>query len=76
MICGICNEKEGEALTFHLVKLDGTTAECLCHVCQPHRCKDCQEVWGKKANVDGVDRPMHEKPRRREAVLATRENLR
>ncbi len=43
MICGICKEREGERITLCFSKEDGTTAECECYACQPHRCKDCIE---------------------------------
>jgi hypothetical protein len=74
MICGICKEREGEALTFCVIK-DGSTIECQCSDCQPYRCKDCQEFWGQSVSVDGVKRPMHDKPQRRDAVMATKEKL-
>ncbi len=75
MICGICKEREGERITLCFSKEDGTTAECECYACQPHRCKDCIEFWGKSPSTDGVARPMHKKPQRRKAVLATRRRL-
>ncbi len=68
MICGICRERKGKPLCFITVDDDGNPTECVCHICHPHRCEECQETWGKDP---GPITP-HKLPRRREAVLATR----
>ncbi len=64
MICGICKRREGDPILF--------TDGCQCYICRPIRCKPCREFWGDSSLADGVERPVHRKPRRREAVLATR----
>jgi hypothetical protein len=61
MICGICKEREGERLTSY------NDLECQCWICQPYRCGPCKEL------PDIVKyNPLHQLPRRREAVEATR----
>ena len=45
---------------------------CECHICTEHRCEDCKKLWGPY-----LARLMpHSPPRRREAIMATREKNR
>jgi hypothetical protein len=71
MICGDCGIRPGTPLIFLYSAKNGIVYQCLCHRCYPHRCDVCRMTLGTHAGVV-LDFPPHPRPRRRDAILATR----